>query len=1584
MRKLLLLLLLLLGTVSTVFAQSNITVFSSNPEMVYEDGETMSFTIIITNNGPDAASNVQTYFPIPSGITIPPGVTKFWWTGSNGTSGTNSQLSNTVPSLAVNQTITYTINVKIPNGYTQEIPPPVVTWRTQSDIEIINTDNQATYTPGSTVQYTVTVINHGPEATTTGVQVSNAIPAGVTNYEWTDLDGSTYNFAMIANTGILAVGQEVTYAISFDVPETFTGNLTNAVTYIANVTDPTPACTQCSDTDVPATGADIQIVTTDGNLTYTAGEDSVYTVTVTNNGPQAATNVNVSVPLPAGITDFTWTGSNTTSGTGALSDVIATLANGASVTYTITVGVPAGHTGALTLTASSTSTPADPDPSCTQCSDTDYDVTSADLAITKSLESGATYTAGNNAVYTITVTNEGPSAAQNVVVADLVPVGLSATGAYWVSSNGGFGTGNLNNTIDLLLADETVTYTFTIPVSSGFDQETDIVNTATVTSDTPDPVATNNTATHTATPNPQANLVTVKTNYQSSYIVETTTTYTITVSNPGPSDAYNVVVNDPKPYHIQIMTWAGNGTGGSGSLNNVIPVIPAGESVTYTVNLFIPVDYASFVGSLTNTVTVTSTTPDPVPGCTTCTDTDTPAGNFVTTSTDQYTIPELIEDVLIDVNCVGIDNVTWSTGSNFGSFNGIAYFNRNNAAFPIQEGVVLTCGNAVPSQDVPGVDGPNTTLLVNGVANGWPGDTELLAYAPGENRDATWIKFNFTPVSDSFSFNYLFASEEYDNCNFQCNYSDVFAFILTDLENPTDVQNLAVLPTTPPVNVLVTTVHPATPCGCAAANVDFFGQYNLGTDAATAPINFNGQTAVLTAVGTVVPNNQYSIKLVIANGNDNSHNSAVFIEAGSFDIGQPQLPGDITLENQALLLCHGETHELAASIGNPDMLVKWKKDGEWIMEEDGITFVQNDTITVSQPGTYTVMGYFESSPDCFLEDDIIIDYYPEILAAEPENLYACDDDPTVDDETWNLNDNTPIILAPFVEPENYQVFYYTNMADIENGEPGIWPETNFNPPGNAECYTMYAMIQDMQTLCYIVKEFQICKNPEPVAGQPEDVPVCDEDNDGVAIFDLTTQESIIFNGFDPDIYGVSYYTTAAGAADIENNTDQITEPTAFQSAGQTIYVRLENMFAPCFDVVEFDIIVTPLPVIAEVEDVEACDVYQLPELTTGNYFSQPGGIGAITNTNLTTSQTVYIYAIEGIAPNTCSAETSFDVTIYTSPVVDTPANIAVCDSYVLPTLNAGQYYTGPGGTGDVVSATTEITTTTTLYIYAESGNNDDVVCSDEHTFTITVNYAPVVGTASPIEVCDDNNDGYGIFNITPAGAEIIGNQTGLEVTYHNTIEDAEAGENDVTGLTNYVNTTVDFPDDAENPHVYVRVVTAGTTTNCATVVEVDLIVHPRPEIPSLTPYILCDDNNSPDGVEIFDLTTKNGEATSDPDAEVTWYATEGDAIAGTSPLADATAHESATGEVWVRVENGFGCSDVAVLQLVVNPLPVIAQNMDPFYACEETPGVGLFDFDEIDPVITQGAAGYSVAYYATMEDAVAGADDNYLVSPYAS
>ena len=253
---------------------------------------------------------------------------------------------------------------------------------------------------------------------------------------------------------------------------------------------------------------------------------------------------------------------------------------------------------------------------------------------------------------------------------------------------------------------------------------------------------------------------------------------------------------------------------------------------------------------------------------------------------------QLVTDVLVNNPCVSISNVTSNTGTNFGlTTNGIGYFTNNNPNFPLTSGLILSTGNASVS------GGYNLGTLSDGELN-WTGDTELESIVstatgtPMVSYNATKLEFDFTSLNEYMSFNFLFASEEYGY--YQCAYSDSFAFLLTDLETGIKT-NLAVVPNTEiPISV-VTIRNNLYNGGCDSQNDLFFDQYfNMNNNYDTA-INFNGQTNLMTASATIIPNHNYHIKLVIADRADAAYDSAVFIQGGSFAAGPPQCLDKIQL-----------------------------------------------------------------------------------------------------------------------------------------------------------------------------------------------------------------------------------------------------------------------------------------------------------------------------------------------------------------------------------------------------------------------------------------------------------------------------------------------------------------------------------------------------------------------------------------------------------------------------------------------------------------------------------------------------------------
>ena len=365
----------------------------------------------------------------------------------------------------------------------------------------------------------------------------------------------------------------------------------------------------------------------------------------------------------------------------------------------------------------------------------------------------------------------------------------------------------------------------------------------------------------------------------------------------------------------------------------------------------------------------------------------------ITTDNETYSISELVTDVLIDSECSQAFNVTFSTGSNFGTTNGIGYFESNGSSWPFESGLIMTSG------DVINAVGPETGVLSDGTFD-WPGDADLESVIPGlENGDtnnASILEFDFIPVTDRMSFDFIFAAEEYGS--FQCTFTDAFAFLLTDTQGITT--NLAIVPgTVDPISVL-TVRDEQYNTACESVNPEFFGNYYGpgGLPALTNPTNFLGHTIPMTAVADVIPNELYHIKLVVADDGDTAYDSAVFLSAGSFNIGDLDLGEDILLDSGDAI-CQGQELILDAGGLPNNSTISWYMDGNLIDGENEVTLTVNETAFYSA-------NIVINETDCTFSDEILVEFFavPDLVAIDNNIIKCANEDYLLEVEVINTNE----------------------------------------------------------------------------------------------------------------------------------------------------------------------------------------------------------------------------------------------------------------------------------------------------------------------------------------------------------------------------------------------------------------------------------------------------------------------------------------------------------------------------------------------------------------------------------------------------
>ncbi|WP_431133322.1 choice-of-anchor L domain-containing protein [Psychroserpens mesophilus] len=531
-----------------------------------------------------------------------------------------------------------------------------------------------------------------------------------------------------------------------------------------------------------------------------------------------------------------------------------------------------------------------------------------------------------------------------------------------------------------------------------------------------------------------------------------------------------------------------------------------------------------------------------------------PGSGNVLVDQSTYTVTQLVEEVLINSPCAQISNITFSTGTDFGEDNGIGYFSNPDGGFPFEEGLLLTTGDASQAA------GPNTNFVSSG-STAWPGDPFLEGLIGEDSNNATIVEFDFVPLNNELSFDFLMASEEYDMGTFECDFSDAFAFLLTDEAGVTT--NLAVVPgTTDPI--LVTNIHPDNG-SCPAINEQYFGEYipdNL------PPISFDGRTAVFTAFSPVNIGETYHIKLVIADARDSSWDSGVYLKAGSFDIGEVDLGGDITIAG-GNAVCEDEPIILDTSAPNVNHV--WYKDGFVIDGEIG------STLTVTEEGTYTVQIIF--SPTCIIDDEVLIEFLPNpVIANTPDDLSECS---TTNQAAFNLNDNDSVVLGT-QNAADFTITYHESQTNADSGSNSLMsPYINTSNP-----QTIYVRIEDNSTGCFETTSFTLSISSPTHTANSVELIGCDNDDDGIASFDLFNHDTEVLNGQDASQFIVTYHTSQA---DADSATGALASP--YDSSGATVFVRVETIINPdCYVTNSFDLVIgtEPETTFTDTIDYEVC------------------------------------------------------------------------------------------------------------------------------------------------------------------------------------------------------------------------------------------------------------------------------------------------------------------------------------------------------------------------------------------------------------
>ncbi len=207
-------------------------------------------------------------------------------------------------------------------------------------------------------------------------------------------------------------------------------------------------------------------------------------------------------------------------------------------------------------------------------------------------------------------------------------------------------------------------------------------------------------------------------------------------------------------------------------------------------------------------------------------------------------------------NNVNVTNATIS-----GTANQYGQFTYSGAGFPFTDGVILSTGSIFTAP------GPNTSGSTTGGMGG-PGDPDLSAIAGTTTNDAVSFQFDFEVQSDRIEFQYIFASEEYNEF-VGSGFNDVFAFFISG-PGITGWENIALVPGT------------TVPVAINNINNGSYWQFYNDNELGGFDIEFDGFTTPLTAYReNLTPCGVYTLRLVIADAGDAAYDAAVFLQANS-------------------------------------------------------------------------------------------------------------------------------------------------------------------------------------------------------------------------------------------------------------------------------------------------------------------------------------------------------------------------------------------------------------------------------------------------------------------------------------------------------------------------------------------------------------------------------------------------------------------------------------------------------------------------------------------------------------------------------
>lgn len=455
-----------------------------------------------------------------------------------------------------------------------------------------------------------------------------------------------------------------------------------------------------------------------------------------------------------------------------------------------------------------------------------------------------------------------------------------------------------------------------------------------------------------------------------------------------------------------------------------------------------------------------------------------------------------------------------------------------------------------------------------------------------------------------------------------------------------------------------------------------------------------------------------------------------------------------------------------------------------------------------------------------------------------------------------------------------------------------------------------------------IKTRDIVISQIPTATKPQDLLICDSNNNGLYNFDLTTQNNAILNGQDPNLYMVKYY---ANATDYSNKTaistpNNYVNTTAYQT--QTIIAEVSNNInSECVRTTNFVINVfdSPKPNTI-VPKISSCD-----------------------NTSVGTDS---------------DGQILFDLTQRATTILNGQS--------------AGQfelsYYKDAALTQGIATPIAYANTNTSETIYVKMTNKDNVNCFALSLFQIEVLALPEITSVVSLKQCDDNIDGFSVFNLEEAINKITANAATETIVFFKTQIEAQNNSNPIINRTSYNNQIV------SNDVVYARVINAN---GCFRITQLNLIVSTT-QIPLnfAKTFTECDDailGTNSDGIATFDFSNVTNDILNifpvGQLLDIRYFRNLADALAEKNAITDISNYRNIgypnTQNIYIRVDSQLNNDCLGLgshITLNVERIPVV-EALTQIHCDDDQDGKYAFDTTNLQSQFLNGLTNVTVAYF---------------------